>query len=448
MRHLTVDAGAYSYLPSLLIYARAGELLTNALELVVATIPSLPSLKLVCKTEIPPHTWKLALFECLHELDITFRVPADSAVLATIGHFRDLHTLSLSVRDDCPHPPEVLQFLTTLRIGGSVAHIQSFLDAMAPPRLRALDMTFLDRASSKHLPERIPSLLSHLPSTVSQLSLQLSDRERKTFPAPISVLDLVHPALALPALTSFTFAFNPLPSLSDADLLQMATAWGHTLTSLSFPPDFHTHRRHDGLRPSYPQRPTTRVLPAIAADCPHLRTLVLPQTYLDCDPAPTLPLPLRDSDDGAHQLRSFALHSASKDKAECRRAAALLDALFPYIELPAPEPYPSSSPERTHYRRGWDAIVRFMHAMRRRRLHGVAHFGECDPGRTRSGEGEGEGWALGEGHNDAGTDTDINSRDGGGGELDWDFEEMEWGSDSMYVYEDEPEHEGDGVEDG
>ncbi|PIL32761.1 hypothetical protein GSI_04876 [Ganoderma sinense ZZ0214-1] len=92
-------------------------------------------------------------------------------------------------------------------------------------------------------------------------------------------------------------------------------------------------------RPTHPPRPTAPVLSAIAARCPRLRCLVLPQTHPDADalPVPPTSAHLRyDSDSelgfGAHPAAlapgPAALRGGRRGRVPTR-AAVLLDALFP-----------------------------------------------------------------------------------------------------------------------
>ncbi|KAM5545032.1 hypothetical protein V8D89_001143 [Ganoderma adspersum] len=333
----------------------------------------------------------MASFRALHKLDITEDFIIDTTILAAIGQFHDLHVLSIYISDDCSHLQGCLQALAELHIGGSASHIKSFLTATSPPLLQRLSLRFLRDPDTDLLMQCISSLSTSVPATLSALTLGSA----LAFSPPLtSVLDLIQPTLAFRALSDFTFKFQPLPSISDADILTMLAAWP-SLTTL------HVEHDHIFRRPSPgPARPSALLFPSIAAQCPHLDTLELPEVELAA--TPTLDALPRPPPRG-HALRALDMarefdfggtgdvNGNRADKHACMRAAVMLDRLFPRMELPGMRGGTRDDGEE----KGWAAVVRLLHAMRAGRAHGdTFERAGCgkdeDEDETDESEGDGE----------------------------------------------------------
>ncbi|PIL32756.1 hypothetical protein GSI_04871 [Ganoderma sinense ZZ0214-1] len=301
-------------------------------------------------------------FNALHKLDITPELRINASNLAAIGQFQHLRMLSIRIAAaDCTHLQGSLQSLTALRLGGRPLHLQSFLAATAPPHLQDLSLFFLHDPSPERLSQCLPTILATVPSTLSSLHLESS---LVFAPALTSAMDVVQPALALRALTSFTLKFHPLPSVSDADLTAMLAAWPR-LAALRIP-----NGRHPAAEPRHPApprtRPTAGVLPALAARGPLLRELVLPEVDLGATP-PLDALPPVTATVG-HGLRVLDLVSRCGDRHACMRAAVMLDRLFPNMVLPAVRGDVYGEKEE----KGWGAVVRLLDAMQAGRKHAEA----------------------------------------------------------------------------
>ena len=380
----------------------SGPLLTAALEHVIAAIPSLSSLKIDRGPE-GNISWMMPPFQSIRDLDITPRLRADASVLTVIGQFHYLRTLSMRIADDCAHLQGCLQSLTELRIGGRALHIQSFLVATAPPLLQGLALFFMQDPSTEHLMQCISVMLATVPFTLSTLVLESNITLNPTL---ASAMDVIQPALVLRSLTSFAFKIKPLPSISDTDLTAMITAWP-LLTTLRIPKGHHPGVA-SGEQVPPGSRPTAAILPAIAARCPHLRSLELPEVDLGSTPAlDALPPPLSP----AHGLRALDLTSRCADRHACMRAAVMLDRLFPRMELPLIRGGMYGDGEKGE--KGWAAVVGLLGAMQAGRKHGEAFermWGERG-GEDDGGDGGGSGSGSEGGEQDQDQDQDGGDED-------------------------------------
>ncbi|KAM5545012.1 hypothetical protein V8D89_001123 [Ganoderma adspersum] len=302
-------------------------------------------------------------FKALRNLDIAPQLRVDVSVLAVIGQFQHLRTLSARITTaDCAHLQGCMLSLTSLKLGGRAPHLQSFLAATAPPLLQHLSLFFMHDPSTERLTQCVSTVLAIVPSTLSSLHLESS----AVFdPVISSAMDVIQPALALRSLTRFTLKFQPLPSVSDADIAAMLAAWPR-LTTLRIPNSRHPAAvgpdRDDPPPPG--ARPTASVLPTIAARAPLLRELVLPEVDL----AATQPLDAVLVREG-HGLRVLDLVSSCGDRHACMRAAVMLDRLFPRMLLPnvRGDGYREEKAEK-----GWAAVVRLLGAMQAGRAHAAA----------------------------------------------------------------------------
>ncbi|PIL32774.1 hypothetical protein GSI_04891 [Ganoderma sinense ZZ0214-1] len=205
----------------------------------------------------------MASFQSLRKLDITEDLIIDTTIHGAIGQFQDLRVLSICVRNDCSHLQGCLQALAELNIGG---HIQSFLTATSPPHLQSLSLRFVHDPDprTETLLQCISAIPTAVPTTLSALTLE----SELAFNPPIaSVPDLIHPMLVFRALSDFMLKFRLLPSINDADILTMLTAWP-TLTTLRIAHD-HTFRH-----PTSPLAPSRSSPPPPSLSRPrHRRSL-------------------------------------------------------------------------------------------------------------------------------------------------------------------------------
>ena len=358
LEHISIDLDFAGYPEP----PNGAALLTAALELVADAVPSLASLTICSVSSASQNqstTFKVPSFGSIQKLYITHRLTLDATVLRTIGQFEHLHALSIHIIEDCEHLRGCLQALAELRIYGRATNIQSFLTATSPPNLQSLDMAFLHDPSTDAVLKCLSALPTFVPHTLSALTLQ---SQLPFTPKLASVMDLLHPILVFHQLIYFSLALVPLPSVSDNNIASMVSAWP-ALTTLAIKHDRGNITHWHALRPESqpkPARPTTRAFPIIAAHCPHLRTLELPDvdlTVLDSLPPERLD----------HQLRTLYLHSDCKFKFrhECTLTAEMLDRLFPSLRPPAIGPSPTNRgglfSEREE--KGWDAVVRVLHEM-------------------------------------------------------------------------------------
>ncbi|KAM5545023.1 hypothetical protein V8D89_001134 [Ganoderma adspersum] len=327
----------------------------------------------------------MASFESIRELEIASPLTADTTILATISQFRHLQALTIRITDDCTHLQGSLQALVRLKIGGSAAHIQSFLAATSPPLLQRLSILFFSDSSAQLLMQCMSSLPAYVPTTLSVLDLKSYVAFDPEIPR---LMATVQPALGFSALTRFTLKFRPLPSLSDGDVLAMVSAWpALTTLRVEHSPDFS--RTPSPARPRHPWprpiRPTARILPLIAARCPNMHTLGLPDIDLAATPMPDALPPNSESDSTLpgprHPLRVLDLEPCEcTDRGVCARVAAVIDRLFPCMVLP--HLYGRSYEGRDEV--GWTAVVEALKAIQAAR-------GRGSPGSEREEEVQVEG---------------------------------------------------------
>ncbi len=369
LKHISIDLDILGYPEP----PNGGALLTAALERVADAVPSLTSLTVCFVTTEPPQyrqiPWKMPTLKSIQKLDISYRLTVGASVLTTIGQFEHLRTLFIHVIEDCGYLRGRLQALTELTIYGRASNIHSFLRATSPPHLQSLTIAFLHDPNTELVEKCMSALPTLVPRTLSALALE---SQLDFTPKLASALALLQPALAFSALTHFSLALVPLPSLSDADVAAMAAAWP-ALTTLRIAHDHGYAASWRAAPAPKPARPTTRVFPIIAARCPRLTALELPEVDLAAlDMLPPSSSPAR------HPLRTLKLHSDSKFQFRdaCALTAEMLDRLFPSLVLLAVAPAAASTQPRVggglfgeREEQGWDAVARMLHEMRAQRAH-------------------------------------------------------------------------------
>ena len=307
------------------------------------------------------------------------------------------------------------QSLTTLKLSGRMPNLQSFLTMTAWPLLQHLSLSFMHDPSTEHLTQCISMTLTIVPPTLSSLHLESS----AIFNPPISSMtDVIQPAFALCSLMHFTFKFQLLPSISDADITVMLSAWP-CLTVLHIPHPRHPPStgpdRDDPPPPSSGLGLTASILPVIAAHAPLLHELVLPEVDLGATPAldalPTI-LAVAGGEEG-HGLHVLDLVSRCGDRHACMHTVVMLDRLFPCVLLLTARGDTYWDGEKGE--KGWAAVVRLLGVMQAGRVHAVAFE------RVWSEQGGGDGGGGG-GESGSGIESGsrIESRSGSGSEQDED----------------------------
>ncbi|KAI0366712.1 hypothetical protein BV20DRAFT_971432 [Pilatotrama ljubarskyi] len=233
--------------------------------------------------------------------------------------------------------------------------------------LAEIYLTFSDAPDPLTWRNRLSSILARVPKTLRHFNFCLE----KNLPPPIRRLaDLFEPCLAFPDITAFELElFTNTPHVSDADLLQFATAWPK-LRFFSVSHELLVAHPRTTIRTAQQARPTLNSLINLAQLCPSLYSLYIPTIDVS-----TIP-----SKDSVPVVRQTALRNLQVRELHGGRIANLLDVaviinmLFPRVETHrsvvyaeqtiSTRPYPPPSESRTN---PWGLTRVLLSAMQARR---------------------------------------------------------------------------------
>ena len=339
-------------------------LATSMLQTISAAIPQLESFVYTGDHSIlPSQLLVLGRLTQLKCLQLNKHILVNEDLLFSISSIKTLEslTVTLKLRDDATSSlPGGFESLRTINITASAKDLLSFVLSVPPHPLDDLYLEFSDKLSVKSTLTTLSSICRHIHKTFTG-GIHLDFCKPFLHP-PAEIVMLIEPVLSLDIASFDLLYHSQVPSVSDADLLRLASAWPR-LTHLNF------HHIHRTASPA--SCPTVSGIFALAARLPKLDTLFLAEFD-------ALSIPSRRAVPPgalAHGLSEFRVQTVriKPDRngihtPHTLRLAAILDAAFPRLEinfsfLAIRERQPESASTVFLGDRTWPAVARFILAM-------------------------------------------------------------------------------------
>ncbi len=273
----------------------------------------------------------------------------DFAFLRWLGTRLSLHTLSATIdmaklppRPQDPQDEDYEDYdpfycgfrqLRHLNISGSPLHIHLFLDTAVTHKLETQTIEFETCAAPAAITRCIETIWDNARTSrpvLRELVLIYPDENHSAEDARngntlqnASLVDVIRPALDIRFLRKVTLDFHEIPSLADAGVLQMISAWPK-LTALHIVPS-------TGVRYPAATKLTPAVFVALARQCPRLTELTLPEVALGDVRETEADMPFVGQR-ALRKLRVSFCHWTGRDDV-LYTAALFIDRLFPCLDL-------------------------------------------------------------------------------------------------------------------